>query len=84
MRPKRLVPPPERATWSDAYRFLLGVLMIPLGIAILVRCVSAGIYTPAAFLLSLLLVAFGTYRVYVGVVRYRLLRSQSAKGQKTR
>ena len=84
MRPKRLVPPPERATWSDAYRFFLGVLMIPLGIGILVRCLSAGIYTPAAFLLSLLLVAFGTYRVYVGVVRYRLLRSQSERGSKTR
>ena len=82
MRPRRLVPPPERATWSDAYRFLLGVLMIPLGIAILVRCASAGIFTPAAFLMSLLLVAFGTYRVYVGVVRYRLFRSQSTKGPK--
>lgn len=75
MRPKRVVGPPERATWADAYRVFLGALMIPLGVAIMVRSLSAGIITPTSILLSVVLVAFGAYRLYVGIVRYRMYRA---------
>jgi hypothetical protein len=71
---RQMVPPPTRATWGDAYRFGLGLLMIPLGITILARTFAAGIFTPAAVLLGLAFVAFGIYRVYVGVVRYRMYK----------
>jgi uncharacterized membrane protein AbrB (regulator of aidB expression) len=69
-----MVPPPTRATWGDAYRFGLGLLMVPLGITILVRTFSAGIITLPAVILGLAFVAFGIYRVYVGVVRYRMYK----------
>jgi hypothetical protein len=71
---RQIVPPPARATWGDAYRFGLGLLMIPLGITILVRAFNAGIVTLPAVILGLAFVAFGIYRVYVGVVRYRLYK----------
>ena len=71
---RQLVPPPAKATWGDAYRFGLGLLMIPLGITILARAFAAGIFTPPAVLLGLAFVAFGIYRVYVGVVRYRMYK----------
>jgi hypothetical protein len=74
---RQLVPPPSRATWGDAYRFGLGLLMIPLGITILVRAFSAGIFTPPAVILGLAFVAFGIYRVYVGVVRYRMYKRET-------
>jgi hypothetical protein len=49
--------------------------MIPLGIVILVRSWAAGIVTPPAILMGLAFIGFGVYRVYVGVVRYRMFRS---------
>lgn len=69
---QRLIPPPAKATWADAYRFGLGLLMIPLGVIILVRTLIAGIYTPTALLLGLAFIAFGSYRLYLGIVRYRM------------
>jgi uncharacterized membrane protein AbrB (regulator of aidB expression) len=69
-----MVPPPSRVTWGDAYRFGLGLLMIPLGITILVRTFSAGIITLPAVILGLAFVAFGIYRVYVGIVRYQMYK----------
>jgi len=79
---RRLVPPPEKATWADAYRVVLGVLMIPLGGVILARTVFAGIATPAAIIMGLAFVGFGVYRVYVGIVRYRMYRLAPQKGEK--
>lgn len=80
MSPRRqMVPPPTKATWTDAYRFGLGLLMIPLGLSILVRTYSAGIFTPTALLLGLAFIAFGSYRLYVGIVRYRLYRATRAR-----
>jgi uncharacterized membrane protein HdeD (DUF308 family) len=79
MSPRRMVPPPEKATWADAYRVGLGVLMIALGITILVRAFSAGIVTPAAVLMGLAFIAFGAYRLYVGIVRYRMYRAMKRK-----
>ncbi len=73
---RQMVPPPSRATWADAYRFGLGLLMIPLGITILVRTFSAGIITLPAVILGLAFIAFGIYRVYVGVVRYRIYKRE--------
>ncbi len=72
-----MVPPPTTATWADAYRFGLGLLMIPLGITILVRTIGAGIITLPAIILGLAFVAFGIYRVYVGVVRYRMYKRET-------
>lgn len=59
----------------DFYRIGLGVLMIPLGITILTRSFSAGVVTPPAILVGLAFVAFGSYRLYVGVMRYRMYRA---------
>ncbi len=50
--------------------------MIPLGFTILVRTFSAGIITLPAIILGLAFVAFGIYRVYVGVVRYRMYKRE--------
>jgi hypothetical protein len=75
MRRRQIVPPPDKATWADAYRVGLGLLMIPLGITILVRSISAGIVTPPAMLMGLLFIGFGVYRVYVGAVRYQMYRT---------
>jgi uncharacterized membrane protein len=69
-RPRR-----QQATWTDAYRFGLGFVMIALGILILVRSWTAHAITPPAVLMALAFVGFGGYSVYVGVVRYRLFRA---------
>jgi hypothetical protein len=70
-----LVGPPEKATFADFYRIGLGLLMIPLGITVLVRTISAGIITPASILMSVAFIGFGVYRLYVGIVRYRMYRA---------
>lgn len=82
MPPRRLVPPPEKATWADAYRFGLGLLMVILGITILVRSYSANALTFLSVLMGLTFVAFGLYRLYVGIVRYRIYRGILKNRQK--
>ncbi len=57
--------------------------MFALGITILVRSFAAGIVTPPAILMSLAFVAFGAYRVYVGVVRYWMYRAAGRKARRT-
>jgi hypothetical protein len=74
-----MIPPPVQATWADAYRFSLGLLMIPMGVAILLRTFAAGIYTPTALLLGLAFIAFGSYRLYMGIVRYHSYRACRTK-----
>lgn len=74
-RYRRLVPPPERVTWADGVRFVFGIIFMGLGAAILVRCLLAGIVTMPAMLTGLAFIAFGLYRVYVAVVRYRIFRN---------
>lgn len=71
----QLVGPPTRATWMDFYRIGLGLLMIPLGITILVRSVVAGVVSTPAVLMGVAFIGFGVYRLYVGIVRYRMLRA---------
>ena len=73
-----MVPPPAKVTWSDAYRMGLGLLMIPLGITILVRAFSVGIVTPLAVLMGLAFIGFGVYRLYVGIVRYRMYKREAS------
>ena len=63
----------------DWYRIGLGLLMIPLGVTILVRSFSAGVVTLPAILMGLAFIAFGVYRLYVGIVRYRMYRALSAE-----
>ncbi len=77
MRPRRSSPPPQKVTWMDWYRIGLGLLMIPLGVTILARSFSAGVVTPPAILMGLAFIAFGVYRLYVGIVRYRMYRAIS-------
>ena len=79
MRRRQLAGPPTRATWMDFYRIGLGLLMIPLGITILVRTFVAGVVSPPAILMGLAFIGFGVYRLYVGIVRYRMLRALSDK-----
>ena len=81
MRPRRIVPPPEKVTWADRYRLGLGVIMVALGITILIRSIAAGIVTLPAMLMSAAFVAFGAYRLYVGIVRYRQYVSQPGRGR---
>jgi hypothetical protein len=75
VRQRLPVPPPTRATWADRYRLGLGLIMIPLGIIILVRTLSVGIVTLPAILMGGAFIAFGTYRLYVWIVRYRMYRN---------
>jgi uncharacterized membrane protein HdeD (DUF308 family) len=82
MKPRKLVPPPETVTWQDGYRFVLGVLSLVLGFAILIRSILAGIITPPSILLGVLFIAFGVYRLYVGVVRYQQYRAIHQKSHK--
>jgi hypothetical protein len=56
--------------------------MIPLGFSILIRTYSAGIFTPPALLLGLAFIAFGSYRLYVGLERYRMYRATRAKNDR--
>lgn len=81
MRRRRLVPPPQRATWVDIYRIGLGLLMIPLGITILVRTIASGAITTVAILMGAVFIAFGAYRLFVGIVRYRMYRAMSDKNK---
>jgi hypothetical protein len=67
-----LVGPPERATKADFYRLFLGFLMVPLGITILVRSFAAGIYSVAAILMGVVFILFGAYRLYTGIMRYKM------------
>jgi thiol:disulfide interchange protein len=82
MSPRRLVPPPEQATWMDAYRFGLGFLMLALGIVIFARALSANTLSAPAILMSVAFVGFGIYRIYVGIVRYRMYRASPHKSEK--
>jgi hypothetical protein len=81
MPQSRSVPSPEKVTWADRYRLGLVGLMVALGITILIRSISAGILTLPAILVSAAFVAFGVYRLYVGIVRYRQFISQHRKGR---
>jgi hypothetical protein len=80
-RQRKLVPPPEKVTFADGYRFVLGLISIGLGITILVRSIAAGIITPPAIIIGVAFLAFGTYRTYVGIVRYRQYRGMLQRGK---
>jgi hypothetical protein len=75
MRKRPLVPPPSDVTWADRYRLVLGLIMIPLGTIILVRTLSAGIITLPAILMGGAFIAFGVYRLYVWIARYRMYKN---------
>ena len=53
--------------------------MIPLGIIILVRTLSAGIVTLPAILMGGAFIAFGVYRLYVWIARYRMYKNMKHK-----
>lgn len=58
---RRSLPPPEKVTLKDALQILLGLVMIPLGAAILVRTIMAGAVIPAV-LIGGAFIGFGVYR----------------------
>jgi hypothetical protein len=78
-RRRQLVGPPTQATWMDFYRIGLGLLMIPLGATILVRAFVTGVVSLPAIIMGVAFIAFGAYRLYVGIVRYRMYRALSDK-----
>ena len=88
LRRRQMDPPPAEATWGDARRFGLGLVMIFVGITILARSFAAGVVTPPAMLTGLASIAFGIYRTGEGIVRYRMYRRQVSNvkrdGQGTR
>jgi len=71
--PKRALPAPEQFTTADLMRIILGVLMIPLGLIIFVRTLSAGA-TALAVLVGAVFVTFGVYRLWLAWSRYGLYR----------
>jgi hypothetical protein len=79
---RQMVPPPAMATWGDAYRFGLGLLVIFVGITILARSLAAGVLTPPAVLTGLASIAFGIYRTGEGIVRYRLYKRQTTEDKR--
>ncbi len=78
MQLRRQTVPLAEATWGDARRFGLGLLVIIVGITILVRSFAAGVFTPPALLTGLACLAFGIYRTGEGIVRYRMYRRQTS------
>ncbi len=74
----RHMSPPERFTLADKLHIALGLLMVPLGIAILVRTASIAITAPG-LLVGAAFVGLGVHRAWLGWTRYRLYR-QSKEG----
>lgn len=70
MRP---LPPPERLTAADVLRTVMGFVMIPLGVAILVRTLSIAVTVPG-ILVGLAFVAFGVHRLWLAWHGYRFYR----------
>jgi len=81
-RHTRIVQPPSKATWGDAGRFGLGLLVISVGIIILARSLAAGMFTPPAVLTGLASIAFGVYRTGEGIVRYRMYQRQTSNDKR--
>lgn len=67
------LPAPERFTAADLCRIIMGLLMIPLGVAIIVRTLSIAV-TVQGVLIGGAFVAFGVYRLWLAAGRYRLWR----------
>lgn len=70
---RRPLPPPVRLTATDVGHFILGAMMIPLGLLILYHAVTK-VRTATAFVVSLLFLGFGLYRVTTAASRYAMLR----------
>lgn len=70
--------PPEKLTAGDVVHIIFGVLMVPLGLIILFRTLTA-IKTLTGFLVGVAFVSFGVYRLYIAYVRYNLLRKKTRK-----
>jgi hypothetical protein len=79
--PKRPLPPPEQFTAADRLRVGLAALMVPLGIAILVRTLSVSA-TPLGVLVGGAFIAFGVYRLWLAWSRYQLYRQRKGAGER--
>lgn len=71
--PKRPLPPPQQFTAADLLRIGLGLFMVPLGVAILVRTLSLAVTAPGV-LVGVAFVGFGMHRLWLAWSRYRLYR----------
>jgi hypothetical protein len=69
------LPAPERFTLADGLHIILGLLMVPLGIVILLRTLAIAV-TASGLLVGAAFIAFGLYRTWMAVVRYRLYRQR--------
>ncbi len=58
---KHRLPPPEKITFKDVLQISLGLITIPLGLAILYNALIRGVVGPA-LLIGGAFVAFGVYR----------------------
>ena len=74
------LPPPERFTVADTLRIVLGLVMIPLGVAILVRTLSIAMTVPG-ILIGCAFVAFGVYRLWLAWNGYRLWQQNRGKAR---
>jgi uncharacterized membrane protein HdeD (DUF308 family) len=77
-RSRKAIMPPEKLTAGDVVHIIFGVLMVPLGLIILFRTLTA-IKTLTGFLVGVAFVSFGVYRLYIAYVRYNLLRKKTRK-----
>lgn len=68
------LPPPTQFTLSDKYRFVLGFMMIVLGVVVLWRTLSIAI-SPPAILMGVAFIAFGVYRLWLGLTRLKQLKN---------
>lgn len=75
---RRPVPVPEQFTLVDKCHIAFGALMIPLGIAILVRTLAIAVTVPA-IVVGAAFVVFGVHRLWLGWTRYRLYRQRKER-----
>ena len=73
MLKRRTLPPPDRFTLRDGLQILFGLIMIPLGLAILGNTLTRGAALPA-LLIGGAFIAFGVYRSLFAFGRVRWYR----------
>ncbi len=72
---KQTLPPPTQFTLGDKMRLALGALTIALGVVILWRTLPIA-FSVQAVLVSLALIGFGVYRLWLGFTRWKMWKDR--------
>lgn len=78
---KKTLPPPERVTFKDLVQVLLGLVMIPLGLAIVYGTLARGA-VPPALLIGGAFVGLGVYRTTQAWGRWRWFRARNREARR--